>query len=104
MIPNFWCSFKVATAELDLCFVMKGNVWWKRTFRPMVTIIVLHHTCMKLFKSFTLHHMLLRGPPEKVCFPNFLAYLSILCFERLYPKQNTDARLKSSIYPIFLSP
>jgi len=29
--------------------------------------------------------------------PKFLAYLVILCSERLYPKQNTVARLKSSI-------
>jgi len=32
-------------------------VWWKRTFIPMVTIIVLvlHHKHMKLFKPFTPH-------------------------------------------------
>jgi len=41
MIPNFWCSVEVAAAELDLCFVINGNVW-KRTFLPMVTIVVLY--------------------------------------------------------------
>ena len=32
-------------------------MWWKRTFIPMVTIIVLvlHHKHMKLFKPFTPH-------------------------------------------------
>ena len=42
MTPNFWCSLEVAAAELNLCFVIKGNPWWKRTFLPMVTIVVLH--------------------------------------------------------------
>jgi len=55
MIPNFWCSLEVAAAELHLCFLMKGNVWWKRTFLPMFTIIVLHHNYMKQFKPFTPH-------------------------------------------------
>jgi len=32
-------------------------VWWKRTFLPMVTIVVLHHKYMKLFKLQYLHHM-----------------------------------------------
>jgi len=50
MIPNFWCSLEVAAAELHLCFVIKGNLWWKRTFLPMVTIVVLHRKRMKLFK------------------------------------------------------
>ena len=36
-------------------FVIKGNVWWKRTFLPMVTIAVLHHKHMKLFTPFTPH-------------------------------------------------
>jgi len=53
--PNFWCSLEVAAAELHLCFVIKGNVWWKRTFLPMVTIVVLRHKYMKLFKLFTPH-------------------------------------------------
>jgi len=53
MIPNFWCSREVAVTELHLCFVVKGNVWWKRTFLPIVTIVVLHHVCMKLFNPFT---------------------------------------------------
>ena len=35
--------------------VIKGNIWWKRTFLPMVTIVVLHHKHMKLFKPFTPH-------------------------------------------------
>jgi len=26
MIPNFWCSLEIATAELHLCFVIKGNL------------------------------------------------------------------------------
>jgi len=44
MIPNFWCSLEVAAAELHrYCFVIKGNVWWRRTFFPVVTIVVLHH-------------------------------------------------------------
>ena len=32
MIPNFWCSLEVAVAELHLCSVIMGNLWWKRTF------------------------------------------------------------------------
>ena len=55
MIPNFWCSLEVAAAELHVCFVIKGNVWWKSTFLPMVTVVVLHHKHMKLFKPFTPH-------------------------------------------------
>ena len=42
MIPNFWCYLEVAATELHLCFVIKGNVWWKRTFLLMVPIVVLH--------------------------------------------------------------
>jgi len=55
MIPNFWCCHEVAATELHLCFVIKGNVWWKRIFLPMATIVVLHHKHMKLFKPFTPH-------------------------------------------------
>ena len=55
MTPNFWCSLEIAAAELHLCFVIKGNPWWKRTFLPMVTIVVLHYKYMKLFKLFTPH-------------------------------------------------
>ena len=55
MIPSFWCCLEAALNELDLCFVIKGNVWWKRTFLPMATIVVLHHKHMKLFKPFTPH-------------------------------------------------
>ena len=53
MIPNFWCSLEVAATELRLCLVIKGKVWWKRTFHPMVTSVVLDHKHMKLFKPFT---------------------------------------------------
>ena len=52
MIPNFWCSLEVAAAEPHLCFVIKANVWWKRTLLPMVPIAVLHHKHTKLFKPF----------------------------------------------------
>ena len=38
MIPNFWCSLEVAAAELHLCFVIKGSLWWKGTFLPMVLL------------------------------------------------------------------
>jgi len=55
MIPNFWCSLEDAAVELHLCFIIKGNIWWKRTFLLMVTIVVLHHKHMKLFKPFTPH-------------------------------------------------
>jgi len=56
MIPNFWCSLDLAAAELHrYCFVIKGNVWWKRTFLPVVAIAVLHHKQMKPFKPFTPH-------------------------------------------------
>ena len=55
MIPNFWCSLEVAATELHLYFVIKGNVWWKPTFLPMVTIAVLHHEHMKLFTPFARH-------------------------------------------------
>jgi len=40
MIPNFWYTLEVAAVELHLCFVIKGNVYWKRAFLPMVTIVV----------------------------------------------------------------
>jgi len=52
MIPNFWCSLEVSAAEMHFCFVIMGNVWWKRTFLPMVAIVVLHQKYMKLFKPF----------------------------------------------------
>ena len=56
MIPNFWCSLEVAAAELHrYCFVIKDNVLWKRTFLPVVTIVVSHHKHMKPFKPFTPH-------------------------------------------------
>ena len=40
MIPNFWCSREAAAAELPLCFVIKGNVWWKRHFSSGGCIVV----------------------------------------------------------------
>jgi len=52
MIPNCWYSLEVATTELHLCFILKCNVLWKHTFIPMVSIVVLHHKHMKLFKPF----------------------------------------------------
>jgi len=55
MTLNFWCSLEVAATELHLCFVTKGNVWWKPTFLLLVTIAVLHHKHMKLFTLFTPH-------------------------------------------------
>jgi len=55
LMPKFWCCLEVAATELHLCFVIKGNMWWKRTFLPMATIVVLHHKHMKLFKQFTPH-------------------------------------------------
>ena len=55
MIPNFWCSLEYAATERHLCFVIKGNIWWKRTFLSMVTIAVLHHKHMKPFKPSTPH-------------------------------------------------
>ena len=54
MMPNFWCCLEVAAAELHLCFVIKGNVWWKRSFL-MVAIAVLHHKHLKQFKPFIPH-------------------------------------------------
>jgi len=39
----------------DLYFVIKGKVWWKRTFLPMDTIVTLPHKHMKLVKPFTPH-------------------------------------------------
>ena len=55
-IPNFWCWLEVGATELHLCFVIKGNAWWKRTFLRMATIVVLHHKHMKLFKPFIQHN------------------------------------------------
>ena len=55
MIPKFWCSLAVTAAELHLGFVIKCNLWWKRTFLPMVAVIVLHHKHTKLLKPFTQH-------------------------------------------------
>jgi len=69
VIPNFRCSLEVAAAELHLCFVIKGNAWWKRTFHPMVAIVVLHHKHMKLFKPFTPHVIAwsVKGFNQSIC-------------------------------------
>ena len=32
MIPNLWCSLEVAAAELRVCLVIKGDVWWNALF------------------------------------------------------------------------
>jgi len=45
-------------------------VWWKGTFLAIVNVVVLHHKHMKL--SSHLHHMLLRGPSEKVFISRFV--------------------------------
>ena len=41
MILNFWCSLAEAAAEVHLCFVIKGDVWWKGTFLAIVNVVVL---------------------------------------------------------------
>ena len=48
----------ITVVELHLCFVIKGNVWWKRTFLPIFTVVAL---CSY---SSHLQHMLLRGLSE----------------------------------------
>jgi len=50
---NFLCRLEVAQPNCDLCFVIKGNIWWKRTLLPMAIILALHHKYMKLVKPFT---------------------------------------------------
>ena len=69
--PNFWCSLEVATAELHL-FVSSQRVTCGGNALQwlLVTIVVLHHKHMKLFKP--LFHMLLRGPSEKVLLSRFV--------------------------------
>jgi len=52
---NFLCRLEVAQPNCNLCFVMKGNVWWKRISRPMATVLALYHQHMKLIKPFTPH-------------------------------------------------
>jgi len=47
MIPNFWSTLEVVAAELHLCFVITGNLWWKSTFLPTVTFVVLHQKCRR---------------------------------------------------------
>jgi len=47
MIPNFWCTLEVVAAELHLCFVITGNLWWKSTFLPTVTFVVSHQKCRR---------------------------------------------------------
>jgi len=61
IVPNFWCSLEVAAAEMHVCFVIKGYVWWKRTFLPMAAILVLHHKNMKLFTSHLHPHVIVRS-------------------------------------------
>jgi len=41
--------------KCNLCLVIKGYLWWKRTLLPMATILALHHKYMKLVKQFTPH-------------------------------------------------
>jgi len=41
-VPSWSCLSRSAT----LCFVIKGNVWWKCNFLSMVTMVVLHHKHM----------------------------------------------------------
>jgi len=65
MIPNFWCCLEDAATELHLCFVIKGNVWWKRTFLPMRWLLSLCYINTWSYSSH-LNHVLLRGPSEKV--------------------------------------
>jgi len=36
---DLWYSLEVAAIELHLCFVIKGNVWWKLIFLAMVIIV-----------------------------------------------------------------
>jgi len=46
------CGLGVAAAELRLCFVIKGNAWWKRTYPPTATILAFHHQHMKLLSDY----------------------------------------------------
>jgi len=66
MILNFWCSVEVAAAELHLCFVINGNVWWKRIFLPMVYYRCVTSLTYKAIQTiWHLQHMLFRGQSEK---------------------------------------
>jgi len=49
------CASGGSRSRTAACFIIKGNVWWKRTFLPMATIFALHHKHMKLVKPFTPH-------------------------------------------------
>ena len=66
MIPNFWRCLEVAATELHLYFVIKGNVWWKRTFLPMATIAVLHHKRMKLFTPHVIARSVRKGFDQSI--------------------------------------
>jgi len=57
-VPELLVQSRGRAAELHLCFVTKGNVWWKRTFLPMVTIVVLHH------KYEAVHNKIISDPPS----------------------------------------
>jgi len=71
-IPNFWCSREVAAAQLHLCFVIKGNVWWKRTFfRWFLSLCYIINIWSH---SSHLHHMLLRGLSENVLISRFVGW------------------------------
>ena len=60
MFPNFWCSLEVAAAEPNLCFVIKGNMYWKRTFLPMVTIVVTSQTYEAVLAIYTTCYCVIR--------------------------------------------
>jgi len=52
-------------AELWPLFHHKDNLWWKRTFIPMATMVVLHHKHMKVSMSSHLHHVLCVFPQKR---------------------------------------
>jgi len=70
MIPNFWYILEVAAAELDIGFVTKvmygGNALFFRWLLSLCYIINVWSY------SSHLHHVLLRGPSEKVLISRFV--------------------------------
>jgi len=64
------CASGGSRSRTAACFIIKGNVWWMRTFLPMATILALHHKHMKLVKR--LHHMLLRVPSKMFLISRFV--------------------------------
>jgi len=56
-ILNFWWSLEVAVDELHLCFVIKGNKWWKRIFFGWL-LSLCYITNIWSYSSRS-HHMLL---------------------------------------------